>query len=427
MIFTQSHDSRKEMSSMKRAVVLMSMMFVICMMSLIGAHGALLDDTRAGANVKVTLLNQEPDPVQAGEYVELRYKIENYNRAAATNFSITFPDQFPFTIDSGAQRTFNVGTVGKYQLGEQGAIVEFRVNVNPQALEGSNRVKVTYSYLLNGRPITITQEDEVEVRAIDATLSIQSVQITPETLAPGKQGTIVVKVANLATATLRDVSLKLDLSDDSLPFAPIGTATEQKTRLLERGESAQFTYRIVPYPDATAGVYKIPVEITLYDTLSNKTTDTDLIGVVVGGEPDLVLVIDEHDLTRGFFRGDVPLKIVNKGVVDVKFVDVHIQETNQFRLLSATSDYIGNIDSDDFETIDVSILNNAGSTAETILMPVNVTYQDANNEVYADEYMLEVRLAPAVQSGGIPMWVYLVIIVVIVGGVYWWKRKKNAE
>ena len=44
------------------------------------------------------------------------------------------------------------------------------------------------------------------------------------------------------------------------------------------------------------------------------------------------------------------LKFVNKGIHDLKFLDVIIEEGEGYEVLSNKKDYIGDLDSDDYRT-----------------------------------------------------------------------------
>jgi hypothetical protein len=253
------------------------------------------------------------------------------------------------------------------------------------------------------------------VQAIDPTLTIREVVLKPETLSPGKQGTISISVTNTARSSLQDVSVKLDLSEDALPIAPLGSATEKKIAVLNDGETATFSYNIIAYPSAQSGVYKIPVTLTFFDTLNNKTVSQETVGVVIGGEPEIEVVLDQHNLYRGFGTGTLPIKVINKGVVDVKFLTVTIGE-GKYMLMSPESDYVGNLDSDDFETIDIDMMNKG--TGNTLQVPLTVSYKDANNNDYEQSFEVSLALPPAPQQSGPGMTTYIIGIVIVGGILY---------
>ncbi|MFW5745978.1 MAG: COG1361 S-layer family protein [Nanoarchaeota archaeon] len=402
------------------------------MLILIAAHTIAVEGREAaGADIRVSLLNQMPDPVSAGRYVDVKYQILNVGNAPVSNFTIQIEDQFPFSIDNTDDAVKEIGSIGKLQFEEQGIIVEFRVRVDPNAIDGDNELRVAYSYTAEGRRRQLERTDTIRVRAADASLSIQEVTVQPDQVEPGKEGLVSVRVANLAKTNLRDISFKIDLSSDTLPIAPFGSATEKKIPLLLKGETATFTYRIVPYPSATAGVYKIPVTITFQDELNNEYVSNDVLGLKVGKEPDISVVVEEHELYKRFSQGTLPIKIINKGIVDVKFLDVFVQAPEGILLRSSEENYIGNLDSDDFETIDLQIVNQ-DTAQDQLQLPFKITYQDANNNEYEQSFDLIVPLrdqelvAPQ-QEGSNPVLYAVVAVVLIAAFIYWRKRKKSSN
>jgi len=271
----------------------------------------------------------------------------------------------------------------------------------------------------------------------------------PDKIKPGDEAVVKIKVKNMADSTLRDVTLKLDLtysdiidslsattaSDkiaafDSLPFAPIGSATEQKISSLGAGKEYEFEYNLIAFSDAESRIYKIPIELSYYDELETQYVKEDVIGLVVGTKPDLSVIVDESELYVGNKMGTVTIRFINKGFSDVKFLDVILDETEEFEILSAEEVYVGNVDSDDYETVDFELYLTNGATKEekTIVLPLNVEYRDTNNNLYEEKLELEMKVLSAeklgikTSSNGTVM---LLLIIVIIVGVVLYRRSRN--
>ena len=73
--------------------------------------------------------------------------------------------------------------------------------------------------------------------------------------------------------------------------------------------------------------------------------------------------------------GTVVLQVVNKGIIDVKFVTVSLQQ-GPYDLLSPSDIYLGDIESDDFETAEYKVHVREGKEVPFSFL---VTYMDANN------------------------------------------------
>ena len=56
--------------------------------------------------------------------------------------------------------------------------------------------------------------------------------ITPEIISPGEKANVKIDFQNTELSSLEDVVVKLDLSNTTLPFAPIQSGTEQTIKTI---------------------------------------------------------------------------------------------------------------------------------------------------------------------------------------------------
>ncbi len=279
--------------------------------------------------------------------------------------------------------------------------------------------------------------------------------LEPERLTPGNTGRLNIKIKNLADSEMDNVNVKLDLTlstlsaiaggtsqasllYEALPFAPTTSSTEKRISRMRPGETVLVSYDLTVYPDAISRVYKVPVILTYSDEIGAEYTKNDIIGITVGAKPDLYVVIDQSDLVAGKKSGEVSFKFVNRGVTDIKFLDVLLEETEDYEVISAQEEYIGNIDSDDFESIEflVYLRNNENKKeSHTMKFPLKITYKDANNLDYRDEIVVEHKIYTAEEKGETKsnsgLLIVLAVIVMIVGWVIYRrivkKRKKQQQ
>ncbi|MFH2019939.1 MAG: hypothetical protein ABIJ34_00865 [archaeon] len=396
--------------------------------------------------INITLMNQEPDPVNPGEYLELRFMIHNTQAdTVATNFQVMLDPEYPFSLDANEEALRSYGDLPALGNSKNALVVKYKVRVDEKAVQGSNPVRIKYKH---GNLPWISREFFVEVRTRDANLGIVSVTTDPKEIKPGEEVTLNVKVKNMADSALKDVTLKLDLTYstalgsltstaadkivafNALPFAPLGSATEQKIYSLSPGEEYTYSYKLIALSDAESMIYKMPIVMTYSDEIGTEYSKNDIIGVIVGAKPDLSVIIDQSDLYVGKKTGTVTIKFINKGFTDVKFLDVKLAEKEEYEILSATEVYIGNVNSDDYETADFDLYLKNGATKqeETIVLPLTVEYRDANNRIYNDVINLDLKVMNPEKLGikqnnnsfG------LIVIFVIGAGIFLYlKRKKK--
>ncbi|MBC8500819.1 MAG: hypothetical protein ISS25_02075 [Nanoarchaeota archaeon] len=369
-----------------------------------------------------TLMKYEPQPAEPGKYTTVFIKLENTGTGTAQNVILEIDPEYPFSLDPGKTNQEYVGLLG----GGSFHVAEFDLKVDENAIEGTNKLKVRYNIDAN-QEVWTEQKLEISVQTQEAVLSIEKIVVEPAEIVPGSSGTIKLELENLAYSTLSDIKVKLDLSSTTLPFAPFNSASEKSLYQLNPGKKHSFTFDIVAFPDAESKIYKVPVNITYYDNVGTAYSKSDLIGVIVNSKPDIKVVVDSTTLLAEKRIGDIVLKIVNKGLNDVKLMNMKLSETDKFEILSSSNEeYIGNLDSDDFETVDFKILFKGEDTVE---IPLELEYMDNNNNYYKEDLTLKLKVHSGEKLGtsngkGV---VYLVVIVVVavVAFIIYRRRKKK--
>ena len=382
-------------------------------------------------NIKATLLNQEPDPVQPGRYVDLRFRVENLGTASVDNLVFEILPEYPLSLNPGDSPRLRLGTFNGRSTGNTSATLYYKLRVDPGAIEGPNKIRLSYSKD-DGSSWTILDDFYVRIQSVDSQISITSVTTIPDRLEPGKISRLVLRLTNFADTFVQDASIKLDLSSASMPFSPVNSTTERKIRTLAAGSSADFSFDLITLGNAESSIYKVPIQLKYYDTTGALHNKSDYISLIVGVSPDIMVMIDSQAFYTSGVAGDISIKFVNKGVTNAKFMNVKLEQTDKFELLSSDDVYIGKLDSDDFETADFKLYVKP-TKDKTISLPLIIDYADANNKAYHQELDLPLRLysGSELKKFGLVKGNSLfgiVLLVVIAGvGYYIYRRKKKAK
>jgi len=385
----------------------------------------------------VTYMSQDPDPVEPGGYVELKFKVENEGTEAAEDVQVEILPEYPFSLEAGEEAVKNIGIIRGRQVGSDAFIVKFKLRVDKDAVSGDNTIDVRYSSAKTG---WIKQKDNiVKVRSHFAILSVNDVKSEPEIIKPGEIAEIAITLENMADALLKDIKVNLLLYKathgatvvvyEEKPFTPIGSSNEKTLSNLERGKKAEINFDLMADPDAEAGVYKIPLIVTYTDnTGKNFSISDNIIGFVIGDAPELVVFVDDSELKSAGTSGNVNIKFVNKGTSDVKFLYIKLKQTNDFDIISPEGVYVGNIDSDDYETAEYKIYL---KKAKEVTLPLHIEYRDANNQFYKKDIKLPLKIISAKiageKNGGSKFIGFLIITVIVVGGIFFYKRWKKKK
>ena len=404
--------------------------------------------------VELTIINQDPDPVSPGDYVDIRFKINVVSEATAKDFVVELLPTYPFSLDPNEIALRDLGDLTTTGNGDYSIRTKYKVRVDEDAIEGENQIKLRYKL---GTSPWITESFDINIQSVDATISIESVKTSPEIISPGENAQVVLIVKNIADSLMKDVTIKLDLtyasyidqvttttlSDslskfDSIPFAPLGSATEKKVKTIKSGEEVSFTYDLVAYPEAESKVYKVPIEITYYDELETAYTKYDIIGLVVGSTPDISVVVDDTDLVVGKKKGDVSIRFVNKGLSDIKFLNIKLDETIDYEILSSKEVYLGNVDSDDYEIAEYTLYMNKNVDSKfagdiDLTLPLLIEYKDANNNAYSKEIDLPLKIynsnkiSDSKKSSPINVVTIIIVLVVLWFVIKRFKKSKKKD
>lgn len=379
--------------------------------------------------IQVTLVNQDPDPAEPGKLVTLRFKIENLGGKTAQDFYFKIIPQYPFSLYSDTAERF-VGSMWGRQTGAAGAEVKYKLKVDEGAVEGTNKIKVHYK--ADNEDWVELPEFNVTVRVHEPTITIESTNFSPEIIEPGKKATLNIIVKNLGVVLLKDIRVNINVSG-SIPVAPINSINEKFAGQLEAGQKAVVSFDLIAEPGATANLYKLPITLLYNDRAGTNYTKQYYTALLVGGLPKILLELESTSIYTKNMYGKVTVKLVNNGLSDIKFLSVSLKESDAYKIVSSPNIYIGKIDSDDYETADFSIY--VKGVKDKVLLPLTITYLDANNNEHSEELTLNLPIYSAGEAAkfgfkkGSKFTGFLILIIIIVTGVVaykkWWKKRKK--
>src|SRR3989344_1229725 len=304
-------------------------------------------------NLLISVTMQDPDPVEPGKEVEVSFKIEN-NGTTAEGVIFEVQPEYPFSLVPGESASRTIGTIGTSQDGKQSVIVRYRLKVAQDVADGSHEIKVKYKS--EGYDSwTILDYLSIKVRSHDAIISVDKFISEPDVIAPGAKAKVTMVMKNYATSLLKDIRVSLDLGksgDESTPFSPVGSTNEKVITYMEPQSSKTMEFDLLVDPDAVSKSYKVPLSIRYSDSTGRNFSKSNILTLVVGAEPDVSVGIDTTTIYSDDTMGELTVKIVNKGLPDMKFVNVKLAKSEKYRIISPSEVYIGNIDSDDYETAD---------------------------------------------------------------------------
>ena len=264
----------------------------------------------------------------------------------------------------------------------------------------------------------------VSLTSVNA-LVIDSVVIADE-VEPGQTTRLSIGLENDGDEDVEEVSVSLDFSD--VPFAPFDSSSEFGIDEIREDKTKFAEFRIIALNNAKSGIYKIPVTISFVEDDETKTKSS-IISIVVDSKPIMDVSVDSNLLLKGK-DNEITVRITNKGLSDATFVEAEIG-SGSFNLLSPKKQYIGNVDSDDFDTINVNVFFKENAP-DSINFPVTIIYKDDLNKEYREDFNLGLSVydeSRAVSLGlmernNVPTYVTGILLIVILYFVYRRLRKR---
>ena len=218
-------------------------------------------------------------------------------------------------------------------------------------------------------------------------LTISSVKSSPNEISPGEKVDVMLRIENNQNNDATDVKVSLNLNGNlqvpAAPFFPYQSSNEAAIEKITEDSSKEVDFELIADSTAESGIYKIPVTIT-YTMNSLIKTDEGVISLIINAKPNIVTSVDTSFLIKGQ-NNKLTLKVVNSGLGNAKFLSIKLNSVSGARVIGQNNVYIGNLDSDDFDTADFNIFVNENAPS-LLTIDADISYKDSrNNEIIQDE------------------------------------------
>lgn len=273
------------------------------------------------------------------------------------------------------------------------------------------------------RKIIISILFVVFLAGIVTSLSVESV--TVDTVSPGEEGIIRINVENDGNEDIDSLSVKLNFVNSNI--IPIGSS-EEFLNILEEDEEESFIFRFKVSNVLPAGTYSIGYDIS-YEEDNSEVEQSGTIGIIVSAEPEIEITANTQNSLVGA-QGELQIRIINKGLADARFVSLKI-ESEDIVFLSGNSEYIGTIDSDDFETSSFDVIYSSKFPSIT----AKITYKDFDNNEQEIIKTLSLRAysnQEAIEKGiltknNAPTYVGIILLLLVLWFVYRAIKKRHKK
>ncbi len=215
----------------------------------------------------------------------------------------------------------------------------------------------------------------------------------PSPAKPGKYVTLYLKAENSGGDELKNAIFKLELE---YPFSlKPGESAIREFSSIGAQESLLLEYDLYVDKNALEDTYTSYLKLCLDSNCTTFARTPFSITVQPGGTPNIEVGLEDSDVFSSGLKGAVTINVVNRGLLNTKFLAMELQPSNKYEIISPARIYIGELESDDFETAEFDIFikeNVATNESETISLPVLVEYSDANDKEYSETFDVPLKV-----------------------------------
>ena len=324
--------------------------------------------------LKFSVINQNPDPAYPGSVVDLRIRVDNIGleKADSYNYEIVLDKGFSVLSD----KIVSKGSLDGYQQGSEGAVLFWKIKLS-EDLDGSDTYTFRIKYF-NDKKTLYTQPFSLRISDLPLNIILKNISYNFDSFKPGSEGKIILDFENFGSKIF--YSLNSKVSSEVLSFK---NDVVEKSYLKPK-EEAVFEHDVFIKPDVKPGVYPVNIVLSFVDENGVLKTKSYNSNIKDFEKPDYFLSVeDSSSKVKG--KGKLVVSISNRGSETLKYTLLTLEKSEDYDILSPNNVYVGNLESDDFETAEYNVyFKNPG----VIPLKVKVSFKDSFGNVYEDSEIL---------------------------------------
>jgi len=155
---------------------------------------------------------------------------------------------------------------------------------------------------------------------------------------------------------------------------------------------------LIASTNAPIQIEKIPVTVSYLDNDGVSYSKSYIIGLKVYEEPEYSVALEDKTIYKENQKGTVVFSIANRGNANLNYLEVEIVEQPElYKILGKTNVYIGNLESDDFDTAEFEIFTK-NSKYNVLPVKINVKYKDDYGKIFEQVHSVDIELLNQMES-----------------------------
>lgn len=372
------------------------------------------------ASLKVTLLNQDPDPAEPGKYVEIRLKAEKFGNNPLTNVNFFLDAEYPFSFDGSDTPDRNIGKI-TYISGEDWYYtLKYKLKVDPDALEGDYTLKLKYQ--TNNSDIKGVIEFHVSVAdSKNPELVAGSIISNPTKLVSDTDvAQLNIEISNIGDEDAQNVIVKMDFPDKLTPSYSYSDRANLGTIQAGSGKTATFYIDIDKTADSRS--YTVPLIISYKEKDDEKNeykTKTLSIEIPIKEKPNFrinSLTTEPANPSPGD-KVKLKLNIENTGK-DAESVSIKLyKESSQPITFDEKTDYIGTMDKGQTGTGIITLTIDSDAEPKKYILDMEIRAIDGEQVIVQNE-TISLTVSPRVARTNNWLGFIVLGVAVVISGIY---------
>ncbi|HOZ35921.1 MAG TPA: hypothetical protein PLK55_02980 [archaeon] len=380
------------------------------------------------ASLKVTLLNQDPDPAEPGEYVDIRFKVEKFGNNPLTNISFVLEPEYPFLFDDSDVPERNIGTI-KYASGDDWYYnLKYKLKVDSEALEGTYDLKLKYevnnSNVKNIVEFNIAVGDATKPDFVAGNIISSPTKLVPDT----DSAQLNIEISNIGDEDAQNVVAKLNLPTELIPTYSYSDRSNLAT--IASGTSKVAIFYLDVDKIAESKIYSVPLIITYKEKNDNTNeykTKTINIEIPIKEKPvfKVTQIITEPVNAAPGDKVKIIINLQNTGK-DAEAVSLKLyKESSQPITFDEKTDYIGTLDKGETGTGIISLEIDKDAELKDYLLDLEIRAIDGEQVIVQNE-TISLKVSKSNKQLSIIWMVFgIVILVSAAAGFYFYNKSKE--
>ena len=155
--------------------------------------------------LRIDIANQDPNPVRAGEVVEVTLKIENTMDLTDHNTTLEIIPEFPFSLYASSP-FIDIGRIDSREV----TYKDFKLKVDNNAADGKSKFTIKHRYKDDKED---SSKYEFFINVEKKRLEIKPYIVASDIVTSGNSGKFTIEIANVGRQNIQ--SLELELSDST--------------------------------------------------------------------------------------------------------------------------------------------------------------------------------------------------------------------